>query len=112
MQGRYQSWKFVHDQGNQTLPQPVLTVYPSKASCILLDECIEETDIPQDSVADWPSVAGPIGTKNYITHWTTEVRQFSCAKLIILVVDFRPWLGPIGFISKIPTFSTRSLDNG
>ena len=34
-QNRYQSWKFARDQGNLTLPQPVLTVYPTKASCTL-----------------------------------------------------------------------------
>ena len=76
-QGRYLSWKFAHDQGNQTLPQPILTVYPSKASCILSDERIRETDIPQDAVADWPTFAGYMGTKKYIPHWTTEVCQFS-----------------------------------
>ncbi|KAF8335589.1 alpha/beta-hydrolase [Amanita rubescens] len=49
-QNRYQSWKFARDQGNLTLPQPVLT----------------------DTVANWPLLAWYLGTKKYIKNWTTE----------------------------------------
>ncbi|KAF8632815.1 hypothetical protein AX15_001675 [Amanita polypyramis BW_CC] len=54
-ENRYQSWKFVHDQGNTTLLQPVLTVYSS-----------------QDIVADWRLFTRGIQTEKYIPNLTTE----------------------------------------
>ncbi|KAK2460062.1 hypothetical protein APHAL10511_007939 [Amanita phalloides] len=54
-ENRHHSWKFVQQQGNWTLPQPVLTVYSTK-----------------DRVADWHHLNRFTGTAQYIPNWTTD----------------------------------------
>ncbi|KIL59519.1 hypothetical protein M378DRAFT_169165 [Amanita muscaria Koide BX008] len=54
-ENRYQSWKFVHNHGNRSIPQPVLTVYSSK-----------------DSTADWKFIGTVVGSAKYVPNLTTE----------------------------------------
>ncbi|TFK66645.1 alpha/beta-hydrolase [Pluteus cervinus] len=55
-ESRYASWKFATDQGNATISNPVLAIYPD-----------------QDLVADVVSVAAFLGTDRFIDKLTTEV---------------------------------------
>lgn len=54
-QNRYLSWEFAHNQGNFTIPVPVLAVYPT-----------------DDRVADWVTVAEVLGSEKYLPRLTVE----------------------------------------
>ncbi|TFK66649.1 alpha/beta-hydrolase [Pluteus cervinus] len=55
-ESRHASWKFAADQGNATIPNPVLAIYPD-----------------EDPVADWVKITAFLGTSRLINKLTTEV---------------------------------------
>ncbi|CAG7854202.1 SubName: Full=Uncharacterized protein {ECO:0000313/EMBL:CCA70423.1} [Serendipita indica DSM 11827] len=57
-ENKYKNWEFAHNQGNFTIPLPVLAVYPIN-----------------DPVADWPLVALVAGSHTYLPYLTKRVLQ-------------------------------------
>ncbi|KAK7459628.1 hypothetical protein VKT23_009609 [Stygiomarasmius scandens] len=55
-ENRYASWKFVNDQGNFTIPQPVLAILPL-----------------QDPVADWAIASKLLKSEDFLPNLTTEM---------------------------------------
>jgi len=55
-ENRYQAWKHAHSQGNYTISQPALAIYPK-----------------EDPVADWLVVATVLKSADYLPNLTTEV---------------------------------------
>ncbi|THV01207.1 alpha/beta-hydrolase [Dendrothele bispora CBS 962.96] len=55
-ENREASWKFAHDQGNFTLPQPVLAILPL-----------------EDPVADWQVASKILGSEQFLPRLTTEM---------------------------------------
>ncbi|KAF8075822.1 alpha/beta-hydrolase [Lyophyllum atratum] len=55
-ENRYASWELAQSQGNYTIPQPALAIYPLN-----------------DPVADWKVAAGLLKTGDFVPHLTTKV---------------------------------------
>lgn len=55
-ENRFQSWELAHSQGNHTIPQPVLAIYPK-----------------QDPVANWTVVAQLLKSTHFLPTLTTQL---------------------------------------
>ncbi|KAJ4467868.1 Alpha/Beta hydrolase protein [Lentinula aciculospora] len=55
-QNRYASWKFAHEQGNHTIPQPALAILPT-----------------DDPVADWVIASRLLHSEEFLPSLTTEI---------------------------------------
>ncbi|KAJ3823957.1 Alpha/Beta hydrolase protein [Lentinula raphanica] len=55
-ENRYASWKFAQDQGNHTIPQPVLAILPT-----------------DDPVADWVLASRLLHSEDFLPNLTTEL---------------------------------------
>ncbi|KAF9027539.1 alpha/beta-hydrolase [Hymenopellis radicata] len=55
-ENRHASWKYSHDQGNHTISQPVLAIYPT-----------------DDPVADWAKAAKVLKSNSFLPSVTTEI---------------------------------------
>ncbi|GAW05471.1 alpha beta-hydrolase [Lentinula edodes] len=55
-ENRYASWKFAHEQGNHTIPQPVLAILPT-----------------DDPVADWVLASRLLHSEDFLPNLTTEL---------------------------------------
>ncbi|KAJ3738966.1 Alpha/Beta hydrolase protein [Lentinula detonsa] len=55
-ENRYASWKFAHEQGNHTIPQPILAILPT-----------------DDPVADWVLATRLLRSEDFLPNLTTEL---------------------------------------
>ncbi|KAL1741254.1 Alpha/Beta hydrolase protein [Schizophyllum fasciatum] len=76
---RYSAWKFAHDQGNLTIPQPALSILPS-----------------DDPVADWVKAAALLHSADYLLKLKTVVvpgsHWFHLESAAAFNKELRAWL--------------------
>ena len=72
-QNRLQQWTLAHTQGNHTIPQPTLAVYPLQVrhSPRVIEKRV--LSFEQDPVADWISTAKILKSADYLPDLTIEV---------------------------------------
>lgn len=77
-QNRQLWWKFANAQGNQTIAQPVLAVYPTEVIPSAKRSCssLSIDTLAQDPVADWVIAAKMLHSAEYLPNLTTEVKGF------------------------------------
>ena len=75
MQNRLAAWKFANEQGNHTIPQPVLSILATKVRFqSTLTKIFSFTDVLQDPVADMELAAKLLHSFDFLPNHSLYVR--------------------------------------
>ena len=74
-QDRLASYTFANSQGNETIPQPCLSILPTQVCCaIVISAEMSPPTFSQDPVADWVLAANLLKSASFLPNLTQTVR--------------------------------------